>query len=132
MKRARLVWVLLVLAAFAAGVWCDRTCLKSPRGGWGRQDHERIMNEFSRKLNLTPQQQQRVGAILEERRRQMRALHYQVRPQFESMRAKTREQIRAVLTPEQAKRFDELEAKMDKRWQRVRDQYDNATQAKSP
>ena len=133
MKRSTVIWTAVVLLAFAAGLWCGKMCGAKSRGWgmWGGESHQRTLDKFSRTLNLTPQQQEQVGAILEERRMQMRALHYQVRPQFDSMRAQTRDQIRAVLSPEQAVKYDALEAETNQRWQKMRDKYDSADQVKT-
>jgi len=133
-QRHVLMWVAAVLLAFAAGLWCGKSCANRSKGWggmWGSESHERMLEQFSRKLSLNPQQREQVSAILEERRKQMRALHYQVRPQFDSMRAQTRDQIRKVLTPEQAAKYDALEAETDQRWQKIRDKYDSADQVKA-
>lgn len=135
MRRATLLWIVAVVLAFAAGLACGKLCGSGKsRGGWGMwgpEGHAKIVQRFSQKLSLTPDQTEKVSNILEERRRQMRALHYQVRPQFESMRAQTRDQIRAVLTPEQAKTYDAMEAEQDQRWQKKRDEYDKLDQEKT-
>jgi Spy/CpxP family protein refolding chaperone len=134
MKRATIVWLVVVALAFAGGLWCGKMCGGGRSRGWGMWSaggHEQMVDRFSRKLKLTVQQREQVSAILEQRRAQMRALHYQVRPQFESMRAQTSDQIRAVLTPEQITAFDKMEAEQDKRWQKIRAKYDSADEAKA-
>ena len=91
------------------------------RHRWQPDHQQRMLERFSRALKLNPEQREAVGKILDERRRQMQALHAQVRPQFEAMRAETRQQISAVLSPEQAARYVELEAKWDKRREKFLD-----------
>ena len=76
---------------------------------------ERLLNQFSRKLHLTPEQRERVAAILEAKRQKINALRAEVRPKFDEIRATTSGEIRALLTPEQQPKFDEMQAKRDAR-----------------
>ena len=94
------------------------------RGAWRRwhpERHHQMLETFSRELKLNAEQRAAVGKILDDRQRQMQALHAQVRPQFEAMRAEMRKEISAVLSPEQVERFEKLEAKWDKRRERFLD-----------
>jgi Spy/CpxP family protein refolding chaperone len=70
-----------------------------------------MVQRFTRELNLNEAQQAQVRSIFDAKRQQLVALHAQVRPQFDIIRKETSDQIRGVLTPEQAKQYDEMEAK---------------------
>lgn len=79
---------------------------------------EHLLNKFSSKLDLTPEQRTQVAAILEEKRQKIDGLRSQFQPQFESVRNSTRDEIRKILNPDQQKKFDVLDAKMRARWKR--------------
>lgn len=93
--------------------------------GWhkGRGHHDEMspqerMDKFSKKLKLTAEQQQLVEAILQENRAKIEVVRAEARPKFEAIRQETRTQIRQVLTPEQQKTFDAMNATRDAEEQR--------------
>jgi Spy/CpxP family protein refolding chaperone len=59
-------------------------------------------------LNLSPEQHERLDRIVKESQQHMRKLMEPIAPQMNESFQKTREQFRAVLTPEQRARFDEM------------------------
>jgi Spy/CpxP family protein refolding chaperone len=68
-------------------------------------------------LKLTPQQQASVDSLIEQKHRQIVALYKPVRPQLDSLAVQARvvsdsthEQIKRLLDPQQATRFDEMRA----------------------
>ncbi len=63
--------------------------------------------------NLTPEQQQQLDAILTQLHEEYKALHAQGDAQIDQARQKGRNQIRAILTPEQKPKFEEFLRKMD-------------------
>ncbi len=75
-----------------------------------RQAH---FEEMRRELNLSDEQTAAVRAILDETRSEYRALRSELRPRFEEPRQKARARIRALLTPEQQQKFDEIVARQD-------------------
>ena len=77
--------------------------------------HQHILAEFTSKLKLTPDQQQKVSAILDDTRSRINALRQEVHPKFEVIRNTSKAQIRELLTPDQQKTFDVMSAKMDAR-----------------
>ena len=107
-----------VVIAFILGIGVGTAGAR--KRAWHRWDpqkrHEQILKTFSKRLNLTADQQTEIGKILETGHQRMRSLHEQVRPQFESLRAETSGQIRALLKPEQAEKFDAMESEFNKRW----------------
>lgn len=106
-EAAVLVFVVFLLGLLVGGVgnhlWGQRV--------WGgRQEVARhpgppsrakIVDHLTRELQLTPDQQQKIGAIIDDTRSQMLSQHEKIRQQG-------RERIRAVLTPEQVPKFDEF------------------------
>lgn len=81
---------------------------------------KRITDRMQRKLDLTPEQQRRVLAILRAREKSLRAILTGVEPRIEGELRKTREEVAAVLNPDQAQkwrsRFDTLHERWRRRW----------------
>lgn len=77
--------------------------------------HQRMMAEFTSKLKLTPDQQQKVSEILADTRAKIDALRKEMHPKFEAIRNFSQAEIRELLTQNQQRRFDELNAKMEAR-----------------
>jgi len=71
------------------------------------------MAMFTRDLNLTPDQQTQVQAIMNETRAHYAELHQKLDPEYEQVRQQGRDHIRQVLTPEQRPKFEELLRQMD-------------------
>jgi Spy/CpxP family protein refolding chaperone len=74
--------------------------------------HKHMLDRFSRKLDLTPEQRQKVGAIMEESGKKMRSLWDESRPKAEALRKETADKIRALLNPDQIKKFDAFQKEM--------------------
>jgi Spy/CpxP family protein refolding chaperone len=64
-------------------------------------------------MNLTSAQSQQVDAILLARHTDVKTIHDQTDAQIEQVRQKGREQIRAILTPEQIPKFEEFLKDLD-------------------
>ena len=73
----------------------------------------RRVAELTEKLGLTSDQAKQLDAILLERHSEVKSIHDQSDAQLEQVRQKGRDQIRAVLTPEQKPKFEEFLAKLD-------------------
>jgi Spy/CpxP family protein refolding chaperone len=108
MKRT---WVLM-LGALLAGILIGAAGASwAVACRWKTPFHERLLDRFSSTLQLTPQQREQVGAILEAKRQRIDALRAEIRPKFDELRMSTGAEIRALLSPEQQTRFDEMETK---------------------
>lgn len=80
----------------------------------GRQG---IRQSRQRNLDLTPEQQRQVGAILADSQRD--ALRREMMPRALALLDRTHTRISAVLTPEQRERFERLRERRASRWRRV-------------
>ena len=69
--------------------------------------------EWTQDFGLSSEQARQLDAILLELHGESKAIHDQSDAQMEKLRQKGREQIRAVLTPEQRPKFEEWLAKRD-------------------
>ncbi len=73
----------------------------------GSMDGSRMMKGLTNKLDLTTEQQAQVKQIFEAKRPQMEALHQQMK----ALRDETDTEIKAILTTDQLKKFEEMQAK---------------------
>jgi Spy/CpxP family protein refolding chaperone len=71
------------------------------------------MAMFTRDLNLTPDQQTQVQAVMNDTRAHYAELHQKLDPEYEQVRQQGRDRIRQLLTPEQRPKFEELLRQMD-------------------
>ncbi len=131
-------WKQIVIAAVLggsvgfAGAWWALPRICHHRWGDGQFQH-RLLDQFSSELKLTPDQRDKVAAILEAKRQKIETLRAEMRPRFEQIRISTSAEIRQLLTPEQQQRFDVLQAKWDqqrKKWHHGESDHDGTK--KSP
>ncbi len=76
------------------------------------------VEQLTQFLNLTSAQSQQVDAILMRKHAEAKALHDQTDAQLEQVHQKGREQIRAILTPEQKPKFEEFIKNLDQQKKR--------------
>ena len=85
-------------------------------GHWHRQfDKQQVVRHLTRELNLSEAQVRQVDQIFEDTAKRYSELHKQVDPQFDAIRAHTRDRIREVLRPEQLAKFNEMVRRSDER-----------------
>src|SRR6267142_627874 len=109
-KAALWVGVVFLLGAALGGmtgyVFARHTALAAPPQ----------MNEAARRaqeLELAPEQQKQIEAIIASVQAQYKAIRQSAEPQVNEARQKGREQIRAILTPEQKPKFEEFLKRLD-------------------
>ena len=73
------------------------------------------VEELTKALGLTSAQRQQVDAILLERHTEVKTIHDQTDAQIDQVRQKGREQIRAILLPEQRPKFEEFLKELDQK-----------------
>jgi len=71
------------------------------------------VQRLTQELNLTPDQQKQIEAIIARVQAQYKAIHQSAEPQIDEARQKGREQIRAILTPEQKPKFEDFLRRLD-------------------
>jgi Spy/CpxP family protein refolding chaperone len=71
------------------------------------------VEQLTREADLTPDQRRQLEAILMQLHGEYKALHEQSDAQINEARQKGRNQIRAILTPEQKPKFEEFLKRMD-------------------
>jgi Spy/CpxP family protein refolding chaperone len=123
---ATVVIVLVFLAGMALGASLHRALLGRGRPGFGLagppphrgpppEMKSWMLARLDHRLNLTPEQHARIDTVLTQREAEIRALMSATRPRFDSIAARTRSEIQAVLTPEQQQKFAEITKQMDAR-----------------
>jgi Spy/CpxP family protein refolding chaperone len=71
------------------------------------------VEQMTKDLSLTADQQQKLDAVLTQMSSTYTGIHQQFTGQMDQARKHGRDEIRAILTPEQVTKFDELMRKMD-------------------
>ena len=106
---------LLVLLVFAlgiglgsAGTYVVTSRVLAARPQQTARNPANHMAMFTRDLNLNPDQQKQIQAILTETRSRYAEIHNQADPEYEQARQAGREKIRQVLTPDQRPKFEDL------------------------
>jgi Spy/CpxP family protein refolding chaperone len=107
-RRAALYFVLTFVLGVAAGA--VGMFLYAWYGGhWHRpMTRHGFVQYLSRELQLDSNQTQQVTEILEASSKKFDALRAQTRPQFDALRQETDAQIRQVLRPDQAQKFEDV------------------------
>ena len=77
---------------------------KGPR--WRDHGKGNMLEHLTKAFNLTPDQQAKIQAILEQAKPQIVAIRQDARQKIKAIRDNARTQIRAVLTPDQQQKFD--------------------------
>jgi Spy/CpxP family protein refolding chaperone len=76
------------------------------------------VEQLTGELGLTSDQAKQLDAILLQWHGQMKAIHDQTDSQIEQLRQKGRDEIRAILTPEQKPKFEEFLRQIDEQRKR--------------
>src|ERR1700690_2646802 len=124
-NKTRREAALLVLAVFVLGglgnhLWGERV--------WGRQNfpgaltRDQLVNDLTHELQLTPDQQQQLGAIVDDTRAKIHAAYAPADTQREELRQQGRARVRAILTPGQLPKFEAFMQRVDE--QRKKDEAD--------
>jgi esterase/lipase len=75
--------------------------------------------KLTRDVQLTPDQQKQVIAILDQSQVEYKSIHDVMDPRIESVRRKTRDQIRGLLSAEQKPRFEQFLRQLDEERKRA-------------
>lgn len=119
-KAKKQAWLLMLVVFLLGGVtggaidrfWFlkQQAPTTHPRGERGRG---RMMEYFKRELNLTDEQTAAAKTIFENMRKEFPPSKFDECPGVKESREKSRALIRAILTPEQQKKYDEMNVKRD-------------------
>ena len=114
MKKSRpIIGVVLV---FFLGILCGSLGthllynyrLESVFGDRTQAREDSIVNRLDHKLDLDDRQEEQVRAIVHETQGEIKAVRSQIRPQTEAIIEKAQVKIRAILTPGQVKKYEQI------------------------
>jgi hypothetical protein len=115
-KAMMLVFVLFALgvALGSVGTYVVTTRVQAARPqATLAHNPARTMAMYTRDLNLSPDQQTQIQAILNDTRARYAGLHEKLDPEYEQVRQQGRDHIRQVLNPEQRPKFEDLLRQID-------------------
>lgn len=99
----------IVLGGLVTHLWGERLMRQYSE----RHHREEVVRRLTRTLDLTPDQQKQLAAILDDTSGKYHALYEKHRPEYEEVRHEARVHIRAILTPEQLPRFEDFVRRVD-------------------
>lgn len=117
--RKAAIWVVVVfLLGAAAGVmlgysYAHRSVVAASAPRPEPERRARRVEQLTQQLGLTSDQAKQLDAILLKWHGQVKAIHDQSDAQMGQLRQKGRDDIRAILTPEQKPKFEEFLQKLD-------------------
>ncbi|HEX2522280.1 MAG TPA: hypothetical protein VHP35_09145 [Terriglobia bacterium] len=85
----------------------------SPTEGAAKSGKEKLIDKFKVRLNLSPGQTETLQLILDDTHKQFKELHQTVKPQFEGIRNRMRDQIREQLDAKQKQEFEVMVREYD-------------------
>ncbi len=118
-SRKAAIWVVVVfLLGVAAGgmlgySYAHRSVAAASAPPPEPERRARRVEQLTHELGLSNDQAKQLDAILLKWHGQVKAIHDQSDAQMEQLRQKGRDEVRAILTPEQKPKFEEFLAKLD-------------------
>ena len=116
-KAALWVGVIFLLGAALGGmigyVFAHHTALAAPPQMTEAAKRAHKVQRLTQELDLSTEQQKQIEVIIGSVQMQYKAIHQSTEPQINEARQKGREQIRAILTPEQKPKFEEFLKRLD-------------------
>ncbi len=116
-KAALWVGVVFLLGAALGGmigyVFAHHTALAAPAQLTETARRAQKVQRLTQELDLSADQAKQLDVIMASVQAQYKAIHQTTDPQINEARQKGREQIRAILTPEQKPKFEEFLRRLD-------------------
>lgn len=118
---AALLFVTGVAAGVAVDRLVDRDRGRSGEGrGWERRRPEAMARKYKARLDLDDAQTARIEAVLRRTWTETREVIAPIDPKIDAIRQRGDREIRALLSPEQAARFDKMVAEQEQRRESMR------------
>lgn len=117
MKRSGAVAIAYLLLTFCTGIavggfgfWLyeTRTVKADARRATAEDYRKQYMNEMKTRLHLTPEQMQKLVAILDTTRNTFRELNEKHRPEYRAVHENQREQVRVMLDESQRAEYNKM------------------------
>ncbi|HTR46783.1 MAG TPA: hypothetical protein VMM16_05280 [Verrucomicrobiae bacterium] len=119
--RARIEAAALFLVVFVLGVvfgavgvhvWNQRVSGEAATVNT-KPTRAQVMEDMRQRLQLTPDQEKQIGAIVDETRARWQVLYAPLDAPREEIRQEGRAKMRAILTPDQQTKFDDFLKRLD-------------------
>jgi protein CpxP len=110
--KLRLVTLTAACAAMLATISINAQEPAEKDAGGNRHRHHKWGNSLehmTKTLDLTPDQQAKIGPILEQAKPQMKAARQESKERMKAVRDNIRSQIRPILTPVQQQKWDAIQ-----------------------
>ena len=113
--KAGLVVLAIFVIGFAGGALSMNLYQRATAGGAWRngKPQDFIIQKMDERLKLTSQQREQIRAVLDDNFSRYSEIRKEIEPRMSAVRQQGREKIRAVLTPEQLPKFEEMTRKID-------------------
>lgn len=127
MKKTAIMLVAFVLSAqvgmLSAGQKAGCACCGGGEMQCGMEQSrgkgpEGRLERMSKDLNLTAEQKEKISAIVKESGEKMKEAMQKARESGKAAREETDKQIKAVLTPEQAQKFEAMQVEREKKMEK--------------
>jgi Spy/CpxP family protein refolding chaperone len=117
-SRKAALWVGVVFLLGAAlggmlGYFFAHSAMAAPAQMTDAEKRAQKVQRLTQELSLNPDQQKQLEVIITSVQAQYKAIHQSTDPQIDQARQKGREEIRAILTPEQKPKFEEFLKRLD-------------------
>ena len=73
-----------------------------------------MLNDMQKKINLTPDQVNKINAVLDNTRVCFRRIHSKIQPELDALKKQQSGDIRALLNPQQQAKYDQWRAERDR------------------
>jgi Spy/CpxP family protein refolding chaperone len=94
-------------------VFAHHTAMAAPPQLTEAEKRAQKVQRLTEELSLAPDQQRQLDAIIASVQAQYKAIRQSTEPQINEARQKGRDQIRAILAPEQKSKFEEFLRRLD-------------------
>jgi hypothetical protein len=116
-EAAGLVLVVFFLGVMLGGVgnhvWGERVSGHGNMNPGGHPSRNQVVNDLTQQLELSADQQTQLGTIIDDTRSRWNSLYAPLEPEHERIRQEGRARIRAILSPDQQKKFDAFMQHLD-------------------
>jgi hypothetical protein len=124
MKKSGLVVAVYLLLTFASGaavgafgfwLYSTRSVSAGPRRPSPEEYRARYLEEYRTRLQLSDEQVQKLGAILDATRVLFQQISAKHRPEYDAIHQHQVEQVRAILTDQQRREYEKVRAEREKK-----------------
>src|ERR1700722_6973850 len=116
-EAAALVFTVFLLGTLLGGVgghlWDERVLGEQSPPAKTERTREQVVNNLTKELQLTADQQKQFGAIIDDTRSRWQALYTPLDATKEQIREEGHAKMRAILTPDQQLKFDDFLRRLD-------------------